>query len=425
MTDVALATVADLQVLAYDSATSKWKNRTLVIPSNTDRLQDLTDVTMAGVANNKILAWDTATSKAKWVSPVAPVPSTLAALTDVVVGAAQPNDALVYNGAVWGPSHLTYNYTFANMTDGPGSMAGHAGEFMVVDVTESFMTWKTVGQLLAGSDLKLQNLADVDQGLVDTNIGQVPQVYKQSGVYKFKYVSLPTVPSYPVKKDGVNVTAAMTSLNFTGMNVTNATGAVTISPIPLVWQADGIDVSGPPVTKVNFSGTGVGVTDVGGTLQVAIAAAGALSDMSDVDLTMSPSTGQALVYDASAHKWKPGSAGAGKYDIGIFFPGQQVVNNQTILRYVASRNGFKLSDDFANSKGSVGVNPTATTVLTVKRNGTAIGTISISTAGVFTFLTSGTSTENFDGGDVLEVIGAATPNATLADISITFAGVPN
>lgn len=426
MTDVALATIADGQLLSYDAATSKWKNRTLTLPTNTDRLQDLTDVSWGGVADNKILAWDADTSKAVWVDPVDPVPSTLAALTDVNVGSAVANDALVYNGAVWGPSHLTYNYTFENMTDGPGSMDGHAGEFMVVDITESHLTFKSISDLLSSSTIELKALGDVDQGINDSYLNKVLQLYKDGTAYKFRYVSLPTIQSYPVKKDGENVVAAMASLNFTGMNVTNAGSAVTISPIPLIWQADGEEVSGPPVTTINFYGTGVGVTDVGGVLEVDISAgAENISELDDVDLSTPPSTGQALVWDGT--KWKPGAAGdgAGKYDIGVFYPGQQVNPNQEILRYVAARSGFKLADDFANSKGSCGTNPAGTTVLTVKRNGSAIGTISINTSGVFTFSTTGSGDENFDGGDVLEIVGAVTPDSTLADLSITFAGVPN
>jgi hypothetical protein len=405
-------------------------NTTLTLPTVIDRIVDLTDVDMADIGNNKLLAWDADTGKTKWVDPVNPVPSTLAALTDVNVHDAVENDALVYNGAVWGPSHLTYNYTFENMSDGPGTMDGHAGEFMVVDVTESSLVFKSISDLLASSELAVQSLGDVDQvegGLTDSYIGKVLQLYKAADGYKFKYVSLPVVPSYTVKLDGQNVTTAMSSLDFHGFDVDHTGGAVVIAPIPLIWQAEGETVTGPPVTTINFSGTGVGVTDVDGVLEVEVTAgAETIGELTDVDFSIPPSAGQALVWDGD--KWKPGAGGSGgasKYDIGVFFPGGQVVPNQEILRYVAARNGFKLSDNFADSQGSCGTNPTATTVFTVKRNGTGIGSISIDTSGVFTFTTTGTGAETFNGGDVLEIVGAATPDLTLADISITFAGVPN
>lgn len=424
MVDVNLSSVLDDQFLVYDAASSKWKNRTLHIPANTDRLLDLQDVAWESVGNHKILSWDTATSKAKWVDPVTPVPSTLAALSDVSVADAVENDALVYNGAVWGPSHLTYNYSFENMTDGPGSMDGHAGQFMVVDITESFLTFKTISELLSTSEIKLQALGDVDSGLNDGALNKVLQVYKQDGLYRFRYVALPTVATYPVKKDGENVTTAMASLNFEGFDVTSTTGNVKIKPIPLVWQAEGENVTGPPVTKINFSGTGVGVTDVGGVLEVEIAAgAEAVSEMNDVDLTIPPSGGQALVWDAAASKWKPGAAGSsgGSYDICVFFPGTMVDGNMELLRFNVVR-AFTLADDFASSRASCKVNPFGTTVLTVKKNGSAIGTITLATDGSATLATSGTGTEAFTAGDVLEIIGPAVPDASLADLSITLAG---
>lgn len=74
--------------------------------------------------------------------------------------------------------------------------------------------------------------------------------------------------------------------------------------------------------------------------------------------------------------------------------------------------------NFAGSRASVGVNPAATFVLSVQKNGTEVGTISVSTAGVVTFATSGAAAVAFAAGDVLRVVGPATVG-TAANFAVT------
>ncbi|MBY0560020.1 DUF2793 domain-containing protein [Hyphomicrobium sp.] len=390
LTDVEAGTPGDGQVLSYNSTAHKWVAASLPTHTVVDRLQDLTDVNWTGVGNKKILSWDTTTNKAKWVDPVNPVPSTLAALSDVNIAGATANDALVYNGAVWGPSKLTYNYSFKNMTDGPGTLAGHAGEFMVVDITESFLKFVSVGELLGNSDMRTQNLADMDVINGDNDLNKVPQLYKQSGKYRFKYTTLPTIPTYAVKKDGTNVTAAMASLNFAGFNVANSSNNVTVSPIPLVWQTQNENVSGPQVSKINFRGPGVGVTNVDGVLEVEVAGAD--------------------------------SGAGGTYDLAVFYPGTLASVSQEVFRFPAIR-PFRILSNFNGSRGSCVVNPSSEVTFTAKKNGTNVGTIKISNTGVFTFSTTSGGVINFAAGDVFEVVGPAIPDGALADFSIAIAGV--
>lgn len=75
-----------------------------------------------------------------------------------------------------------------------------------------------------------------------------------------------------------------------------------------------------------------------------------------------------------------------------------------------------------DSKGSVGTNPTATASYTVKKNGTTVGTISISTGGVFTFATSGGTSFSLNAGDRLTITAPSSQDATLADVGITLVG---
>jgi hypothetical protein len=64
MTDVTITSVADNEVLAYDSTTSKWINQT---PSEASiDVSDLADTTITSVADNEVLAYDNSSSK--WVN---------------------------------------------------------------------------------------------------------------------------------------------------------------------------------------------------------------------------------------------------------------------------------------------------------------------------------------------------------------------
>jgi hypothetical protein len=74
------------------------------------------------------------------------------------------------------------------------------------------------------------------------------------------------------------------------------------------------------------------------------------------------------------------------------------------------------------SYGSVGTNPTATAAYTVNKNGSSVGTVSISTSGVFTFTTSGGTSVSLAAGDRLTIVAPSSQDTTLADVGITLVG---
>ncbi len=78
-------------------------------------------------------------------------------------------------------------------------------------------------------------------------------------------------------------------------------------------------------------------------------------------------------------------------------------------------------DNFAGSVGDIETNPAATFVIDVQKNGVSVGSISISTTGVFTFATTGTTVQ-FVVGDKLKLIGPAVVG-TAALVSATLLGV--
>lgn len=123
------------------------------------------------------------------------------------------------------------------------------------------------------------------------------------------------------------------------------------------------------------------------------------------------------MFEISSHK--PGG-GASAYDIGFFAPDSPTASDIVAI-YTAPRQ-FELPDNFAGSVGFCHVNPTATAVFNVLRDATVIGTVSISTSGVFTFSTTASTVENFNSGQRLRLDAPSPADATLADISITFKG---
>lgn len=109
------------------------------------------------------------------------------------------------------------------------------------------------------------------------------------------------------------------------------------------------------------------------------------------------------------------------YDLGIFLPGVPT-DAQLLMQYVFDRTVI-FTDDFAGSTGLVDVNPAAAATINVLKNDVDIGTISITTGGVVTFVTTASDIETFDSGDKLTLVAQDTADATLSDISITFKGV--
>lgn len=85
-------------------------------------------------------------------------------------------------------------------------------------------------------------------------------------------------------------------------------------------------------------------------------------------------------------------------------------------------------DEWLGSYGNVGTNPASTFTFTVKKRTaagvlTTVGTITVTSGGVITFATSGT-TVSFAVGDQIQVIAQNTVG-TIANASFTFAGTEN
>lgn len=78
--------------------------------------------------------------------------------------------------------------------------------------------------------------------------------------------------------------------------------------------------------------------------------------------------------------------------------------------------------NFSGAFGSVGANPTSTAAYIVKNGATTIGTVSISTGGVFTFTTTSGTSKSLSAGDRLTITAPTSQDATLSDVGFTLSG---
>lgn len=101
---------------------------------------------------------------------------------------------------------------------------------------------------------------------------------------------------------------------------------------------------------------------------------------------------------------------------GFFFTTPPTSSQVLFLHTVTD--ACTLADNFAGSLGDVGTNPAATFTMDVQVNGVSVGSIQISTGGVFTFTTTGGAL-SLVAGDTVKVLGPAVVG-TAENVSVTF-----
>lgn len=371
LTDVTIASPTDGQIVQYDAGTSQWKNmpapagnlvdlqdvdeselvndyvlawdettgtfkfRADYQSAGVDKLVELTDVNMDAIADGKLLAYDELHNEFVWVVPPTQTVFELNDLNDVAAAHVDllPNDALVWNGSAWGPSTANINFSFLNMVDGPATFDDKANQVLVCDDTESGLVFKPIGDIVNGSTLRVQDMADTPGPLTAGDVGKYMQVYDAGGSnFRFRYQTIPTW-AVSVHNGATQLTSQVTDLKFVNFAVTNTGGNVTVTAtnqLIIAWE----DTPFTNPTAINFTGPGVTASmDGSGVVTVDITAdGGTLETLSDVDLTTAPPTdGQALIFDALSSKWVPGEgassipaidgeAKAALYELGDFAP---------------------------------------------------------------------------------------------------------
>lgn len=114
-----------------------------------------------------------------------------------------------------------------------------------------------------------------------------------------------------------------------------------------------------------------------------------------------------------------GGGGSNAYDVTLTYPGP--IANLFTFPLITFPRAVNWAANLAGSTGAVGTNPTATATFNLAKNGSGIGTVVISTSGVFSFTTSSGSPVSFSTGDVLQIETPAT-DATLTSVTMTFLG---
>ena len=109
------------------------------------------------------------------------------------------------------------------------------------------------------------------------------------------------------------------------------------------------------------------------------------------------------------------------YSVPFFFAGGPPLTEELLLSF-SFDHAVNFLANWAGSVGKVNTNATATFLLTVKKNGSTVGTLSIATNGTITPATSGGAAVSFAVDDDLTVHSPAGTDATIANFNYTFSG---
>lgn len=104
-----------------------------------------------------------------------------------------------------------------------------------------------------------------------------------------------------------------------------------------------------------------------------------------------------------------------------FLGGQPAIASEVVGLIVFEQPAGFLGN-FAGARGRILTNPTSSFVCNITQNGTSVGSMTISTSGVFTFTSSLGLPVNCVAGDYLSFVAPVTPDATAANFSWTLVG---
>jgi hypothetical protein len=331
---------------------------------STSRLSQIDDIDLTGLANGDVLIYNS--TSGKWEAGSTPATSVaLDDLTDVTITGAATGEVLRYNGAEWVDAQLAYSdlsgapTNVSSFTNDAGYIsditAESLGDLADVDLTgladgeiiiynstsgkweanpppAPLATTTSVGLIEIAENAEATAGTATDKALVPSNISSITtaQLDNSAGTMLESANNLSEL---------TNAATARTNL---GLATVASTGAYSdLSGTPTLGTAAALDVGTAANNVVQLNGsaqlpavdgsllTGV-VADISGAsigdlIDVTITAAAtgevlrydgaawvdaqlSLDDLSDVDLTTPPTNNQTLVYDASAGKFKAGSA---------------------------------------------------------------------------------------------------------------------
>lgn len=159
---------------------------------------------------------------------------------------------------------------------------------------------------------------------------------------------------------------------------------------------------------------------------------GTITALTTAKMTIGGVDGDVIVDDAAGEsvtisKWTSrrallsdvgiGGGGSSSYDMRFGFSATPITDE--IIDTIMIGRDITIPADMLNSLGQVGVNPTSTFDMLLKDDGTTIGTISVSTSGVFTFTTVSNTEKNVLAGSVLTLVAPTSVDATVENMTMT------
>jgi hypothetical protein len=114
LSDVVISSVAGGQFLVYNSTSLQWQNTSVTIPTT---LNSLSDVNTPSPVDGHVLTWDS--SPGEWVSLAPVYSSTFAGLSDVNVSGVAADDTIRYDfpSGKWVPTNITPATSLNGLTD--------------------------------------------------------------------------------------------------------------------------------------------------------------------------------------------------------------------------------------------------------------------------------------------------------------------
>jgi len=305
-------------------------NKNLVLTGNTLTLGSATITTANGAVN--LPAGST-------VDGVPIGGGQLSSLSDVQISTTPTfGQVLKWNGTKWAPG--TDN---AGGGGGGGSLPGYLNNYFVKDQFTGTGSQAIFG--LSGTPSNHQQI----QVYVD-NVYQNNTAYILSG----STITFTEAPLANAKIEAISFITNSTSVffrdSFTGdgylteftLTATPADPETTLVYINGTLQnLNQFNVSGTTLSFATPPGNGAVIEAIVFTTR--IEALGSLDNFSDVDLTISPSTGQALLFDSSVSKWKAGNVG-GSISVSRI-SGNIIANTVTSVTSIRfDSGGFTLTD---------------------------------------------------------------------------------
>lgn len=360
--------------------------------------------------------------------------------------ATHPNEVIVFDGPVgseawvyivpsegWLIFNQTANYyekfdgtVWAELATGGGggaalpALSGHGLEYLRVNATEDDVEWAAVAGGTTGTEI-LEPYSHLFAPQVTNSNTFSSGFFGGRSVYFPKAVTLKSI------KMMIRGTAA-------GCTVTPAVYAVTSGGVEGALVAQGPSVVGVSPGLLNLPLTADYPVAAGTMLIVGVIALGAALPIakSRVAETLYYSTASSTpsstpTFTKGTQDWASmwpvvedatpgGSTTGGRFRLPFFFTTAPTAS-ETISIIIADV-PFTIPANFAGAQYvNVGTPPAATFTITINKNGSPIGTITISTAGAVTLATTGGLAQNVAAGDKITFVAQASVDASIANVA--------